>query len=142
MQAQQRKTRIEREIELFEIASAFYRGDASAFKDMVGPGVTLTLTGSSHLAGTYHGYRAIGRCLDLMHEALRSSGQPTVFEHEGNVTVLRRIVKVCSWRHEVEMTIAIVVRYDEEGKIARVLVEPEDQGLFDHVLDTAILHSA
>jgi hypothetical protein len=40
------------------------------------------------------------------------------------------------------MTIAIVVRYDEEGKIARVLVEPEDQGLFDHVLDTAILHSA
>ncbi|MGH2590868.1 MAG: leucine zipper domain-containing protein, partial [Actinomycetota bacterium] len=137
LRSEHRKTRIERELELFEIAAAFYRGDVPALRDFFGPDVSLTLTGSSRLAGTYTGYRAIGRCLDLMQEIVRPSGKPSVFEHEGNVTLLRRLVVVHSWRHEVEMTITVLVRYDDQGHIQRVLVEPDDQGLFDHVIDTS-----
>jgi hypothetical protein len=36
------------------------------------------------------------------------------------------------------MTLVVTVLYDDEGKITSFLVLPEDQGLFDHVVDTSL----
>jgi hypothetical protein len=35
------------------------------------------------------------------------------------------------------MTIAIIVRYDDDGLIESLDIEPEDQGLFDYVVSTS-----
>ena len=38
--------------------------------------------------------------------------------------------------HDVEMTFRVKVHYDESGKWEAISVEPDDLGLFDHVLNT------
>lgn len=136
------KARIEREVSLFELASAYERGDISAYKEAVRPDVALTLTGSSQLAGTYHGYEAFGRYLRVLRRVMRSAGKLVTFDHDGNVTVFKQVMVVSSPKHDAEITLFVRVQYDEEGRIETFLVVPEDQGLFDHVIDTAVAHSA
>ena len=35
------------------------------------------------------------------------------------------------------MTLVVTMRYDEGNRIQSFLVQPQDQGLFDHVVDTS-----
>jgi hypothetical protein len=41
----------------------------------------------------------------------------------------------------VEMTLRVRLRYDREGKAESIDLEPEDLGLFDHVLNTTLRDS-
>jgi len=43
--------------------------------------------------------------------------------------------------HDVEMTLRVRARFDEQGKIESLTVEPDDLGLFDHVLNAALRDS-
>jgi ketosteroid isomerase-like protein len=134
-----REVQLERETTLVELANAYQRRDLAAFGAAVRPDMTLTWAGSSRLAGTYHGYDAFGRYLEVLRTVLRSAGEQIQFEHDGNVMVFRQVMVVMGPAHESEMTLVVTVRYDEsDGRIESFLVEPEDQGLFDHVVNTSV----
>jgi ketosteroid isomerase-like protein len=129
---------VEREAVLLELATAYQRRELDIFEAAVRPDMTLTLGGSSRLAGTYVGYDAFGRYLEVLRRVLRSAGRPITFVHEKNEMTFRQVMVVYGPQHDVEMTLAVTILYDDEGKIASFLVLPEDQGLFDHVVDTSL----
>jgi ketosteroid isomerase-like protein len=131
------ETRLEREATLAQLASAYQRRELGAFERAVLPDMTLTLAGSSRLAGTYEGYGAFGRYLEVLREILRSAGKPITFTHDEDEMVFRQVMVVSGPQHATEMTLVVTVRYDEAGKIRSFLVEPEDQRLFDHLVDTS-----
>ena len=53
----------------------------------------------------------------------------------------RHDIEVHGPDHVVEMTLRVRVRYDSEGKAASISLEPDDLGLFDHVLNTVLRNS-
>lgn len=128
---------IDREVALLDLANAYGRGDFVAFERVVRPDMTLTLAGSSRLAGTYHGYEAFGRYLEILREVLRPTRDPITFEHSASEMVFRQVLIVSSPKHDAEVTLVVRVGYHDDGRIESFLVEPEDQGLFDHVVDTS-----
>ena len=130
--------RVDREAVLLELASAYQRRELGVFEAAVRPDMTLTLGGSSHLAGTYVGYDAFGRYLEVLRRVLRSAGKPITFVHEKDEMTFSQAMVVYGPNHDVEMTLVVTVLYDEDGKIRSFLVQPEDQGLFDYVVDTSL----
>lgn len=131
------RTRKDREASLLGLAAAYQHRALTSFQAAVRSDVASTLAGTSRLAGTYHGREACGRQLEVLREVLSPVRKPVTFKHDDNVTVLRQIMVVSGPRHDVEMTLVTTVRYDDEGLIESLLVEPEDQGLFDYVIDTS-----
>lgn len=127
-----------RETLLLELAVAFQRRDLTIFEKSVRPDMTLTLAGSSHLAGTYMGYGAFGRYLQELRRVLRSASKTIKFVHEKDEMTFSQVMVLSGPKHDVEMTLVVTVLYDEEGKIASFLVMPEDQGLFDYVVDSSV----
>jgi hypothetical protein len=125
-----------RQVEALEELAAALDDDSPT---RVSSRVTVTPTGSSRLAGTYRGRHAIGRFIDALHEVLRSSDKPTVsvFDDEGDSAMFRRIVLLVSPTHVVEMMIDVLFVYDDTGYISHVQIQPDDQGLFDYVIDAA-----
>ena len=55
--------------------------------------------------------------------------------------IVRHDIIVHGPNHDVEMTLRVRARFDEQGKIESLTVEPDDLGLFDHVLNAAIRDS-
>ena len=55
--------------------------------------------------------------------------------------IVRHDITVHGPNHEVEMTLRVRARFDEQGKVESITVEPDDLGLFDHVLN-AVLRDA
>lgn len=68
---------------------------------------------------------------------MSAARKPIMFEHTDNEMVFRQVMVVSGPKHDVEMTLVVMVRYDGDGLIESFLVEPEDQGLFDYVVDTS-----
>lgn len=134
----ERGLRADREAALLELAGAYQRRELDVFEAVVRRDMRLTLAGQSRLAGTYVGYEAFGRYLEVLRRVLRSAGRPITFLHEPNEMTFRQVMAVYGPKHDVEMTLVVTVTYDGEGKIASFLVHPEDQGLFDHVVDTSL----
>lgn len=130
--------RVDREAVLLELASAYQRRELGVFEAAVRPDMTLTLGGSSRLAGTYVGYDAFGRYLEVLRRVLRSAGKPITFVHEKDEMTFSQAMVVYGPKHDVEMTLVVTVLYDEDGKIRSFLVQPEDQGLFDYVVDSSL----
>jgi ketosteroid isomerase-like protein len=131
------EVRTERAATIAALADAFQRHDLDVFEQEVRPDMTLTLVGSSRLAGTYEGYAAFGRYLEVLREVLKSADKPITFEHSASEMIFRQVMEVMGPKHAVEMTLVVTVGYAEDGKIQSFLVEPRDQGLFDHVIDTS-----
>jgi hypothetical protein len=73
-----------------------------------------------------------------LRRVLRSAGQPITFVHERNEMTFRQVMVVYGPKHDAEMTLAVTVLYDDDGKITSFLVLPEDQGLFDYVVNTSL----
>jgi ketosteroid isomerase-like protein len=134
-----RKTQIqlEREATLVDLASAYQRRDLPVFEAAVSPDMALTLAGTSRLAGTYHGYASFGRYLEVLREVLRSAGKPISFTHDENEMTFRQVMVVMGPDHDAEMTLVVTMRYDDDNRIQSFLVQPQDQGLFDHVVNTS-----
>jgi ketosteroid isomerase-like protein len=131
------RSRRDREASLLGLAAAYQHRALEAFEAVVRRDVALVLAGNSRLAGTFRGYKAFRRHLELLREVMSPARKPSTFEHINSVTVLRQIMIVSGPRHDVEMTIAIIVRYDDDGLIESLDIEPEDQGLFDYVVSTS-----
>jgi ketosteroid isomerase-like protein len=137
IQAPRRQVTIEREGLLSRLASAFQRRDLEAFEPVMRPDMELTLPGTSRLAGTYHGYRSFARYLEALRYVLRSAELPITFVHEGNTMVFRQVMVVSGPKHQVEMALRVTVRFHRDERVESFFVQPEDQGLFDYVIDSS-----
>ena len=129
---------VEREGLFARMVSAFMQRDFGAFRAAMREDVVFELQGSSPLAGTHRGYEDVGRHIVALREVLRSAEKPIAYLHEGQVMVVRHDILVHGPLHEVEMPLRITVTFDRDGRADAITVEPEDQGLFDHVVRTSL----
>jgi ketosteroid isomerase-like protein len=127
-----------REIQFLENIDAFMRRDFAALEAAWRPDVVMTLPGSSWLAGTYEGYDDVSRGVLGLRQVLDSEQKQITFLHEGDQMIVRHDIEVHGSMHVVEMTLRVRMRYDEGGKVEAILVEPEDIGLFDHVVNVVL----
>ena len=128
---------LDREATLVDLANAYQRRDLAVLEAAVSPDMALTLAGGSRLAGTYRG---IPLLLPLPPGA---SGGPEIGRQAHHVHPwrqrddFRQIMIVMGPEHEAEMTLVVTMRYDDDSRIQSFLVQPQDQGLFDHVVNTS-----
>jgi len=127
----------EREGLLARLADAYQRRDFGVIEESMRPEVVLTLTGSSRLAGTYRGHRAIATFLAEIRHVLRAAEPRMTFEHEPDVMTYRQVIVVSGPKHQTEMAIRVTVAFADDGRVRSFLVEAEDQGLFDYVVDSS-----
>lgn len=137
MELAKTQIQLDREATLVDLASAYQRRDLAVFEAAVSPDMALTLAGTSRLAGTYHGYDSFGRYLEVLREVLRSAGKPITFTHDENEMTFRQVMVVMGPDHDAEMTLVVTMRYDDDNRIQSFLVQPQDLGLFDHVVNTS-----
>lgn len=137
MELMHTQIQVDREATLVDLANAYQRRDLAVFEAAVSPDMALTLAGGSRVAGTYRGYDSFGRYLQVLREVLRSAGKPITFTHSDNEMTFRQIMIVMGPEHEAEMRLVVTMRYDDDSRIRSFLVQPQDQGLFDHVVNTS-----
>lgn len=132
---------IQREAQFIENMGAFMRRDFATVEAAWRPDVLMEMPGSSWLAGTHRGVNDVSRCILGLRQVLASEDRRTTFLHEGDQMIVRHDIMVHGPEHIVEMTLRVRVRYDPEGKAVGIYLEPDDLGLFDHVLNTALRNS-
>jgi len=132
----------ERESRFLENMAAFMRHDFDAIERSMRPDAVIELPGSSWLAGTYGGYEDVGRCIVGLRRVLDSDRSRVSFLHEGDQMIVRHDITVHGPMHDVEMILRVKVRFGDDGMMASITVEPDDLGLFDHVLNAALGDSA
>lgn len=131
--------RQDREARFIEGVGAFIRRDFETMARTMRPDLEMHLPGSSWLAGTYRGPEEVGRCLLGLRQVLESSEDHVTFVHEADRMVVEHDIRLHGPLHDVEMRFSVAMEYDEDERIASVTVEPEDRGLFDHIVQTALL---
>ena len=68
-----------------------------------------------------------------------SNNSEISFLHEGDQMVVRHQVSVLGPRHTAEMVLRQRFTFEGKGgKLASITVEPEDEGLFDYVVQSAL----
>jgi ketosteroid isomerase-like protein len=124
-----------------ELLAAFGRRDHAVIRAAMRPDVVLVLPGSSPLAGTHRGIAEVGRfvvALRMVLQTGRNDGQIS-FLHDGDDMIVRHQVSVLGPRHTAEMVLRQRFTFDGPGgKLASITVEPEDEGLFDYVVESAL----
>lgn len=130
-----------REAQFIANMGAFMRRDFATIEAAWRPDVMMEMPGSSWLAGTHRGMTDVSRCVLGLRQVLASEDRRTTFLHEGDQMIVRHDIMVHGPEHVVEMTLRVRVRYDEEGKAEAISLEPDDLGLFDHVVNTALRNS-
>ncbi|HET7928271.1 MAG TPA: hypothetical protein VFM40_01845 [Actinomycetota bacterium] len=128
----------EREAQFARNIDAFIRRDFGVIEQTMRPDVTLEMPGTSWLAGTYQGLEEVGRGVVALRQVLKSDSRLITFLHEGDQMLVRHAVSVSGPRHDVEMTLSVRIRYDEQGKFAAIDVEPSDIDLFDYVVNSRL----
>ena len=124
-----------------QAVEAFVRRDFAEYEPMLRSDVVLHLPGSSWLAGTYVGAREVADCIVRLRQVLESSEQKVAFIHDDTHMIVAQEVGVHGPLHEVAMTFSIAITFDQDELIKTIAVEPDDLGLFDHVLTSALLAS-
>jgi len=129
----------DREALFAELLAAFGRRDNDVISAAMRPDVVLVLSGSSPLAGTYRGIEELGRFVVALRAVLDTGRHEVSFEHEGDQMIVRHQVAVHGPQHIAAMILRQRFTFDApSGKIASITVEPEDRGLFDYVVHSAI----
>ncbi len=101
--------------------------------------VVLQLDGSSPLAGTYRGIEEVGPFVVALRSVLDTGRSSVSFLHAGDQMIVRHQISVHGPSHAAEMVLLQRFTFDgPTGKLARITVEPEDAGLFDYVVQTAL----
>lgn len=131
----------QREAQFVHHIGAFMRRDFETIEATWRPDVVMEMPGTSWLAGTHRGLKNVSRCVLGLRQVLASEDRRTTFLHEGDHMVVRHDIMVHGPEHVVEMTLRVRLRYDREGKAESIDLEPEDLGLFDHVLNTTLRDS-
>jgi ketosteroid isomerase-like protein len=130
-----------REAQFVHHMGAFMRRDFETLEAAWRLDVVMDMPGTSWLAGTHRGLEDVSRCVLGLRQVLASEDRRTTFLHEGDQMIVRHDIMVHGPEHVVEMTLRVRVRYDREGKAESIDLEPEDLGLFDHVLNTGLRKS-
>jgi ketosteroid isomerase-like protein len=129
----------DREAIFAELLAAFGRRDNNVILAAMRPDVVLLLPGTSPLAGTYRGIEEVGRFVVALRAVLDTGRHEVSFEHEGDDMVVRHQVAVHGRQHIAGMVLHQRFTFDApSGKITSITVEPEDRGLFDYVVRTAL----
>jgi ketosteroid isomerase-like protein len=131
-----REIELEREGLFARLTAAFMHRDFVAFNEAVREDIVTELPGSSWLAGTHRGREAFGRFMVSLRQVVYSNQRPTTYLHSADEMIVRHDMLVSGPKHEVEMVLVIKIRFDPAGKVAAVVVVPEDLGLFDHVANS------
>jgi ketosteroid isomerase-like protein len=129
----------EREARFIEGVGAFIRRDFEALEQTMRPDVVMRLPGSSWLAGTYRGPEEVGRCILGLRHVLESSEDRVTFVHHADHMTVDHDIRLHGPLHDLEMSFSVAIGFDADERIVSVDVEPADRGLFDHVLQTALL---
>jgi ketosteroid isomerase-like protein len=126
-----------RETLFASLVLAFLERDFATIGQALREDVVLVLPGSSPFAGVHRGAEAVGRFLLGLRQFVISDEKALSYTHEGDELIASNDFLVHGPRHAVEMTMRVRVAFDREGKIGEVFAEPDDVGLFDHVIATA-----
>jgi ketosteroid isomerase-like protein len=129
----------DREALFAELLAAFGRHDHETIRAAMRPDVVLELLGSSPLAGTYRGLEELGRFVIALRTVLDTGRHKVSFTHQGDQMIVRHQVEVHGPQHVAAMILRQRFEFDPaNGKITSITVEPEDRGLFDYVVQTAL----
>jgi hypothetical protein len=97
------------------------------------------LLGASPLAGTYRGVEELDRFVVTLRAVLDTGRHEVSFTHDGDQMIVRHQVAVHGPQHVAAMILRQRFDFDPaSGKITSITVEPEDRGLFDYVVQTAL----
>ena len=130
---------VDREALFAELLAAFGRHDHETIRVAMRSDVVLELLGSSPLAGTYRGVEELGRFVVALRTVLDTGRHEVSFTHQGNQMIVRHQVAVHGPQHVAAMILRQRFEFDAaDGKITSITVEPEDRGLFDYVVQTAL----
>jgi hypothetical protein len=125
---------LDREVLFASLVLAFLERDFATIGQALREDVVLVLPGSSPFAGVHRGAEAVGRFLLGLRQFVISDERALSFSHEADQLIANNAFLVHGPRHAVEMTMRVRVTFDQEGKIGEVFAEPDDVGLFDHVI--------
>lgn len=131
----------QREAQFVQNIGAFMRRDFEIIESTWRPDVVLEMPGTSWLAGSHRGLKDVSRCVLGLRQVLAYEDRRTTFLHEGNHLIVRHDIMVHGPEHVVGMTLRVRLKYDREGKVESIDLEPEDLGLFDHVVNTTLRNS-
>ena len=130
--------RTQRERLFARMIDAFLNQDYEAIDRAMRDDIVLTMPGSSPVSGTHRGRDEVVRFIVAARRAFDPGGRPITYRHSEDEMVASNDLSVRGPLHDVEMRIEVRVTFDEEGKAARVAIDPSDVGLLDHVLATAL----
>ncbi|MCD6020727.1 MAG: hypothetical protein K0R20_437 [Actinomycetia bacterium] len=129
----------DREAIFAALLAAFGRRDDDVILAAMSGDVVLELPGTSALAGTYRGIDEVGRFVSQLRWVLETGRHEVSFEHDGDQMLIRNQVAVHGPQHVAGMILFQRFTFDApSGKIVSITVEPEDRGLFDYVVHTAL----
>ena len=129
----------DREAIFAALSRAFGRRDDDVILTAMSRDVVLELPGNSRLAGTYRGIDEVGRFMSQLRWVLESGRHEVSFEHDGDQMLIRHQVALRGSQHVAGMVFFQRFMFDApSGKIVSITVEPEDSGLFDYVVHTAL----
>jgi len=129
----------DREAIFAQLLAAFGRRDNDVILAAMSADVVLELPGTSALAGTYRGIDEVGRFVSQLRSVLDTGRHEVSFEHDGDEMLIRHQVAVHGPQHVAGMILVQRFTFDApSGKIVSITVEPEDRGLFDYVVHTAL----
>ena len=131
----------QREAQFGQNMAAFMRRDFETIEATWRLDVVMEMPGTSWLAGTHRGLKDVSRAVLGLRQVLASDDRRTTFLHEGDHMIVRHDVMVHGPEHVVEMTLRVRLQYDREGRVESIDLEPEDLGLFDHVVNTTLRKS-
>ena len=125
----------DREAIFAELLAAFGRRDNDVILAAMSANVVLELPGSSLLAGTYRGIHEVS----ALRSVLDTGRHEVSFQHVGDQMLIRHQVAVHGPQHVAGMILFQRFTFHAPtGKIVSITVEPEDRGLFDYVVHTAL----
>lgn len=129
----------EREALFAELLAAFGRRDHEVIRAAMRSDVVLQFDGSSPLAGIYRGLEEVGHFVVALRAVLDTGRSSVSFLHADDQMIVRHQISVHGPSHAAEMILLQRFNFDgPTGKLARITVEPEDAGLFDYVVQTAL----
>jgi ketosteroid isomerase-like protein len=121
-----------------QLKDAYDHREFDALLQLCRPDVELTLAGASRLAGTYHGRRPFSDLAKSIRQVLRPLEEVFTIERQDDAEIeVSQGVEVAGPEHSAQMPVRVTVRFHPDGLVQSILVEAGDQGLFDHVIDSA-----
>jgi hypothetical protein len=131
----------DREALFGRLSAAYAARDFAVIERSLRPDVVLHIPGSSPFAGEHAGEVTVARLLVGLRRFLDPGAPSIAYTHEGDVMIASQMVSVSGPQHRVEMELKVMIRFDDDGRVAAAYVQPSDVGLFDHVVGAALLHS-